>query len=68
MSIRQIIFLIGFFIIILPFLGIPFLWKQIAFILVGISLIALSFRMSSPKMKAETFEEGGVDLKHTINS
>ena len=49
MSKNKIVFLIGFILLITPFLGFPVSWKNFIFFLFGVILIALSFSAATKR-------------------
>ena len=73
MSKRQSLLFIGIFTIIIPYLGIPSLWRTFLTVLVGAGLIIISYYMGrdgdvhgfSEKKSPSTFVESNSDSSET---
>ena len=57
MSQRQWIVILGVWIMVLPFLGFPYSWKQALYVLTGLGVIVFAYRIKFKEIapKAETF-------------
>ncbi len=53
------IFLLGLLVIILPALGVPMAWKQIAFVIMGITMLGIGYSLRRAQYLA-TLEHDGV--------
>lgn len=67
MSNRRIIFILGVWVAILPFLGFPTSWKQVLFVLSGLTLIGFSYCIEEsknrPKKEAsDVFTDNGREI------
>ena len=67
MSNRRIIFILGVWVAILPFLGFPASWKQVLFVLSGLTLIGFSYYIEEskhrPKKEAsDVFTDNGHEI------
>ncbi len=64
MSKRQILILIGIWIIVLPFLGFPGNWQRILFVITGVYLLALSYSLRLEGAQTNSDEISFVDHKN----
>jgi hypothetical protein len=64
MSKRQIVILLGVWIIVLPFLGFPESWRTILFMITGLYLIIVAYRLQAESRKS-TAEVPFVEHKAT---
>ena len=53
----RILLILGIWVAILPYLGLPYSWKEVLFTLSGLGLVYLSYMLYRERKKEETSEE-----------
>ena len=68
MSKRQILILIGVWVIVFTFLGFPIVWQQILAVITGVAMIILAYVMRQDLPKADDRQVPFVEHKSEINN